>query len=78
MYLISRGFRNDSEIHIIARDFNGHVEKESVTSATYHGGKSCGTRNPKGLRILELCSSTDLAVSTTLFHKKQIDQILFS
>ena len=33
----------DSEIHIISGDFNGHVGKESVTFDTYHGGKDYGT-----------------------------------
>ena len=56
-----------SEIHFIAGDFNGHVGKENVTFDTYHGGKGYGTRNPKGLRILDLCSATDLAVSNTFF-----------
>ena len=29
----------DSENHIIAEDFNGHVWKESVNFDNYHGGK---------------------------------------
>ena len=59
----------DSEIYIIAGDFNGHVRKESVTFDNYHGGKGYGTRNPEGLRILDLCSTTDLSVSNTFFYK---------
>ena len=52
----------DYEIHIIAGDFNGHAGKESVTFDNYDGGKGYGTRNPEGLRILDLCNATDLAV----------------
>ena len=44
----------DSKIHVIAGDFNGHVGKESVTFDNYRGGKAYGTRNPEGLRILDL------------------------
>ena len=29
----------DSKIHIIAKDVNGHVGKESVTFDNYHQGK---------------------------------------
>ena len=54
----------DSEIHIIAGDFNGHE------------GKAYGTRNPEGLRILDLCS--DLAISNTFFDKNQNKLITFS
>ena len=61
----------DSEIHIIAGDFNGHVGKESVAFDIYHGGKGYNTRNPEGLRILDMCSVTNLAVSNTFFDKKQ-------
>ena len=57
----------DSEIHIIAEDFSGHVGKESVTFDNHHGGKDYGTRNPEGLRILDLCSATDFAVSNASF-----------
>ena len=68
----------DSEIHIIARDFNGHVGKESIPFDTYRDGKSYGTRNPEGLRILDLCCATDLAVSNTFFYKNQNKLITFS
>ena len=65
----------DSEIHILAGDFNGH---ESETFDTYHSGKDYGTRNPEGLRILHLCSATDLAVSNIFFDKNQSKLITFS
>ena len=52
----------DYEIHIIAGGFNGHAGKESVTFDNYDGGKGYGTRNTEGLRILDLCNATDLAV----------------
>ena len=59
----------DSEIHINAGDFNGHV------------GKGYDTRNPEGLRIFDLYSATELAVSNTFFliqKSKQTDHILSS
>ena len=68
----------DFEIHIIARDFDGHVGKESVIFDTYHGGKGYGTRNPDGLMILALSNATDLAVSITFFDKNQNKLIIFS
>ena len=71
----------DSEIHINAGDFNGHVGKERVTFDTSHGGKGYDTRNPEGLRIFDLYSATELAVSNTFFliqKSKQTDYILSS
>ena len=41
----------DSEIHIIAGNFNGYVGKEKVTFGTYHGDKGYSKRSPEGLRI---------------------------
>lgn len=57
----------DSEIHINAGDFNGHVGKEIVTFDTSHG--------------FSVLSATELAVSNTFFliqKSKQTDHILFS
>ena len=68
----------DSQICIVARDFNGHVGKETVTFDTYHGGKGYGTRNSEGVTILELCNATDLAVSNNLFDKNQNKLITLS
>ena len=68
----------DSETHIVAGDFNGHVGEESVTFDNYHGGKGYGTRNPEELRMLDLCSVTDLAVSNTFFDKNQNKWITLS
>ena len=61
----------DSVIHVIPGDFDNHVGKESVTFDKNHGGKGYGTRNPGGLRILDPCSATNLAVSNTFFDKNQ-------
>ena len=69
---------DDSELHFIAGDFNGHVGKESVNFDGYHGGKGYGTRNPEGLRILDLCSATDMAVTNTFFDKNQNKLITYS
>ena len=41
------------------------------------GGKGYGTWNPKGLRILGLCSEADLAVFNTVFDKNQSKLITF-
>ena len=68
----------DSEIPIIAGDFNGHVGEESVSFDTCHVGKGYSTRNPEELRILNLCSATNLAVSHTFFEKNQSKLIRFS
>ena len=54
------------------------VGEESVTFDNYHGGKGYGTRNPEGLRMLDLCSVTDLAVSNTFFDKNQNKWITLS
>ena len=69
---------DDFEIHIIAGDFTGHVGKESGTLDTYHSSKGHGTRNPEGLRLLDLCSETDLAISNTFFDKNQDKLVTFS
>ena len=45
---------------------------------TCHVGKGYCTRNPEELRILNLCSATDLAVSNTFFEKNQSKLIRFS
>ena len=64
--------REHSEIHIIGGDCNAHVGKESVTFDNYHVGKGYGTINrAEGLRILDLCSATYLAVSKVFFDKYQ-------
>ena len=68
----------ESEIHIITGDFNGHVGKESVNFDTYHGGKGYGTRNPEGLKILGRCNATDLVVSDTFFDKNRNKLFTFS
>ena len=69
---------DDSELHVIAGDFNGHVGKESMNFDGYHGGKGYGTRNPEGQRILDLCSATDLLVTNTFFDKNQNNLITYS
>ena len=65
-----------SEIHIIAGDFNAHVWKRVIivieAKAIY------GTRNLEELRILDLYSATDLAVSNTFFDKSQNKLIVLS
>ena len=68
----------DSKVHIIAGDFSGHFGKQSVTFDNYHGGKGFSTRNPEGLRILDLCSATDLAVYNIFFDKNQNKLTTFS
>ena len=65
-------------IHIIAGEFNGHVGEESVTFDTYHGDKDYDTRNAEGLKILDLCSATNLTVSNIFFDKNQSKFITFS
>ena len=42
---------DESEIHIIAGDFNGHIDEENGTFNTYHGGKGYAQENPEGLRL---------------------------
>ena len=69
---------DDFKIHIIAGDFTGHVGEESGTLDTYHSSKGHGTRNPEGLRLLDLCSATDLAISNTFFDKNQDKLVTFS
>ena len=53
-------------------------KKENVPFHNYHGGKGYGTRNHEGLRIVDLCIATDLAVSNTFFDKNQNKLITFS
>ena len=42
---------DESEIHIIAGDFNGHIGEENGAFNTYHGGKGYAQENPEGLRL---------------------------
>ena len=66
----------DSEIHIIAGDVHAHFGKRVMiimeAKATY------GTRNLEELRILDLYSATDLAVSNIFFDKNQNKLIILS
>ena len=66
-----------SETLVIAGDFNGHVGHCSQGFSRYHGGCGYGTQNQEGMRILSLCTTTDLAVTNTFFRKKK-SQIVHS
>ena len=74
MHLIIRWFRNS----YYCWDFTGHVGEESGTLDTYHSSKGHGTRNPEGLRLLDLCSETDLAISNTFYDRNQDKLVTFS
>ena len=67
-----------SETLVIAGDFNGHVGHCSQGFSRYHGGYGYGTRNQEGIRILNLCTTTDLAVTNTFFRKKKSQIVTFN
>ena len=59
-----------SETHVIATDFNGHVEQYSQGFSWHHGGYGYEIWNHEAIRILDLCTATDLAVTNAFFRKK--------
>ena len=59
-----------SETLVITVDFNGHAGQHSQGFSRHHGGYGYGTRNQEGLRVLDLCAATDLAVTNTFFRKR--------
>ena len=59
-----------SETLVIAGDFSGHVGQHIQGFSQHHGGYGYGTRIQEGMRILDLCVATDLAVTNTFFRKR--------
>ena len=56
-----------SETLVIAGDFNDHTGQHSQGFSWHHGWYGYGTQNQEGMRILDLCAATDLAVTNTFF-----------
>ena len=49
---------------------NGHVGQHSQGFSSHDGGYGYGTLDQEGMRILDFCAATDLAVTNTFFRKK--------
>ena len=54
---------------VVCGDFNGHVGKAPVCFNGEHGGRGFGSRNIDGIRILDLCTAANLAITNTYFMK---------
>ena len=66
----------DEEL-IIAGDLNGHVGLERRGFDRWHGGKTRGTINADGEKILEFARSSDLALVNTFFVKSDAQSYTF-
>ena len=59
-----------SETLVITCDFTGHIGRYSQGFSQHNGGYGCEKQNQEGMRILDLYAATDLAVTNTLFRKR--------
>ena len=66
------------ETILIAGDFNDHAGQHSQGFSRHHGGYGYGTRNQEGMRILDLCADTDLAVTNTFFRKRNSHLVTYN
>ena len=57
------------EYLFVCGDFNGHVGKAPEGFSGVHGGRGFGSGNADGTRILDLCTTANLAVTNTYFMK---------
>ena len=67
-----------SETVVIAGDFNVHVGQHNQGFSRHHGGYGYGTQNQEGLRVLNLCAATDLAVTNTFFRKRNSQLVTYN
>ena len=67
----------EDEILMVCGDLNGHVGKTSAGFEGHHGGKGFGDCNPEGVRILDMCTAADLAVTNTFFNKRDSQLISY-
>ena len=67
-----------SEPLVIAGDFNGHVSQYSQDFSRHHGKYCYGTRNRERVRVLDLCPTTDLAVTNTFFRKRKSQLLTYN
>ena len=59
-----------SEILVITGGFTGHIGRYSQGFNQHNGWYGCRTQNQEGMRILDLYAATNLAVTNTLFRKR--------
>ena len=57
------------EYLLVCGDFNGHVGKTPEGFSGVHGGRGFGSGKADGTRILDLCTTANLAVTNTYFMK---------
>ena len=69
---------NNTEIVIVARDFNGHVGQASHGFGWYHGSNGYGIQNAEGTRILNFSAATNLAVTNTFYTKRTTLLVTYS
>ena len=67
-----------SETLVIAGDFNGHVGQHTQIFSRHDGGYVYGARNQEGMRILDLCAATALAVTNTFFRKRNSQLVTYN
>ena len=67
-----------SETLVIVGDFNGHVGQHSQGFSWHHGRYGYGIQNQEGIRILNLCVATDLAVTNTFFRKRSSQLVTYN
>ena len=58
-----------TEYLMLCGDFNGHVGRDTESFDRIHGGHGFGSRNTDGVRILDFCTATNLAITNTFFVK---------
>ena len=54
---------------MLCGDFNSHVGRDTEGFDRIHGGHGFGSRNTDGVRILDFCTATNLAITNTFFVK---------
>ena len=56
----------------------GHVGQHSQGFSRHHCGYGYGTRNQEGMRVLDICAVTDLAVTNTFFRKRNSQLVTYN
>lgn len=61
----------EEERCVIGGDLNGHVGRGFNVISRIHGGMCYGDRNEDGERVIDYAISNDMAISNTMFTKRQ-------
>ena len=58
-----------TEYLMLCGDFNSHVGRDTEGFDRIHGGHGFGSHNTDGVRILDFCTATNLAITNKFFVK---------